>query len=68
MEGLRYDETFGERWAENLREARGIEELAEEYTEAGIKAGPVAVAADVAGYNIDEYAESLGDLAWYVGL
>lgn len=68
VEGLRYDETFGERWAENLREARGIEELAEEYTEAGIKAGPVAVAADVAGYNIDEYAESLGDLAWYVGL
>jgi len=70
VEGLKYNQTFGERWAENLKEARGIEELAEEYTETVAKASiPAIAAAQFADKeDVDAVAEGLGDVAWFVGL
>ena len=70
VDGLKYNQTFGERWAENLQEARGIEELAEEYTETFTKVSiPAIAAAQFADKeDVDAVAEALGDVAWFVGL
>jgi hypothetical protein len=70
VEGLEYDKSFGERWADNLREARGIEELAEEYAETVAKTSIPAIASYAAAdkEDVDAVAEGFGDLAWFVGL
>lgn len=65
IEGLEQNKSFEDRWADNLREARGIEEIAEETAELTSRA--------VLEWGLTEkeakaWGEYAGDKAWWVGL